>query len=245
MSYKLTTYSSSQVIVKTKDNIKMKSRDLKRLTIQLQKVLLFTLIMAAISAALYRQWINLKGGAHWKTTPLSFSNHEVASILEHQEAYKHLMMQDTGFYKKQYSRTLVWNNGLGYVRKAGMCEGNYSYNSTIGNALPVNRDRWDTREPRCAELLEKIDTSQLLKVDVVIPFHNEQLSTLLRTINSLLNRTPPRLLQTIILVDDFSDKDKSCMQEELEMSLITKRNVKLVRTVKREGSTKTRLIGKS
>ena len=57
---------------------------------------------------------------------------------------------------------------------------------------------------RCLALKYPTD---LPTASVVIIFHNEAWSTLLRTVHTVLARSPPDFLKEIILVDDFSNYD--------------------------------------
>lgn len=85
-------------------------------------------------------------------------------------------------------------------------------------------------------------SSELPMVSVIIIFHNEHLSTLLRTCYSVLNRTPDKLLTEIILVDDASTIPD--LGNDLTVYIRTSLPmVKLIRLEQRSGLIKARVVG--
>ncbi|KAK9711479.1 Ricin-type beta-trefoil lectin domain [Popillia japonica] len=76
---------------------------------------------------------------------------------------------------------------------------------------------------------------------VIICFHNEAWSVLLRTVHSVLDRSPRELIQEIILVDDYSDMPH--LKTQLVDYWRYEPKVKVVRAQKREGLIRARLLG--
>uniref|UniRef100_A0A673LPU0 polypeptide N-acetylgalactosaminyltransferase n=1 Tax=Sinocyclocheilus rhinocerous TaxID=307959 RepID=A0A673LPU0_9TELE len=110
----------------------------------------------------------------------------------------------------------------------------YAFNQRESERIPSNRALRDTRHYRCTTLHYDPD---LPSTTIVITFHNEARSTLLRTVRSVLNRTPVHLIHEIILVDDFSDDPNDCL-------LLTKLpKVKCLRNKRREGLIRSRVRG--
>ena len=69
-------------------------------------------------------------------------------------------------------------------------------------SIDLDRNVTDARHSMCRSV--QYDLENLPRTSVVIVFYEEALSTLLRAVHSVLNRSPPQLLQEIILVDDGS-----------------------------------------
>ncbi|KFD59068.1 hypothetical protein M514_00231 [Trichuris suis] len=111
------------------------------------------------------------------------------------------------------------------------------YSGYVSDLLPLYRSTNDVRPKAC---LRKKYCSNLPSVSVVLPFHNEHLSVLLRSVYSILYRSPPELLVEVILVDDASTKPelRETLDEHLSMNKMD--NVRVLRTMgangKREGA---------
>ncbi|XP_029450824.1 polypeptide N-acetylgalactosaminyltransferase 6 [Rhinatrema bivittatum] len=100
----------------------------------------------------------------------------------------------------------------------------------------------DSRPPECIDQKFK-RCPPLPSTSVIIVFHNEAWSTLLRTVYSVLLSSPAILLKEIILVDDASTDDY--LKEELDNYVKPLQIVKVVRQVERKGLITARLLGAS
>lgn len=78
----------------------------------------------------------------------------------------------------------------------------YCFNTKVSESLPLDRPVSEFNSKACRNVNY---SSDLPPASIIIVFYNENFSVLLRSFHSVLNRTPPRLLKEIILVDDFSN----------------------------------------
>ncbi|CAH8465004.1 unnamed protein product [Schistosoma turkestanicum] len=126
------------------------------------------------------------------------------------------------------SEQLIFDKGWKY---------NY-FNQYASDRISVRRYLPDHREGKC-----KVNkyASNLPSASVIICFHNEAWSTLLRSVHSVIDRSPPNLLHEIILVDDYSSHPH--LKEALEEYMAMLKVVKIVRTKQREGLIRARMIG--
>ena len=83
--------------------------------------------------------------------------------------------------------------------------------------------------------------SVLPQTTVIVCFHNEAWSVLLRTVHSILNRSPENLLKEILLVDDASDMEH--LKEDLENYMSQYPKVKIIRAKERTGLIRARMMG--
>ncbi|XP_076252805.1 N-acetylgalactosaminyltransferase 7 [Rhynchophorus ferrugineus] len=122
---------------------------------------------------------------------------------------------------------------------ADQSESDYGMNVACSDEISLDRTILDTRLEECKHWDYPKD---LPTTSVIIVFHNEGWSVLLRTVHSVLNRTPDYLLKEILLVDDFSDKDN--LKYDLERYIEQfDGKVRLIRNTQREGLIRTRSRG--
>ncbi|XP_028991694.1 polypeptide N-acetylgalactosaminyltransferase 3 [Betta splendens] len=122
-------------------------------------------------------------------------------------------------------------------------EEKHCFNLYASDRISLSRDLGaDTRPPECIERTFK-RCPPLPTTSVIVVFHNEAWSTLLRTVYSVLHTSPAILLKEIILVDDASVDD--VLKDELDEYLKPLKIVRVVRQRERKGLITARLLGAS
>ncbi|KRZ68397.1 putative N-acetylgalactosaminyltransferase 6 [Trichinella papuae] len=113
------------------------------------------------------------------------------------------------------------------------------FNIVASDRIPLNRTLIDARRAACRN---KTYPSVLPTTSVIIVFHNEAWSTLLRTVFSVINRSPRKLLKEIILVDDFSQR--AFLKKTLDNFVVNLPvPVLIVRSKERIGLIQARILG--
>ncbi|KAK3759427.1 hypothetical protein RRG08_009099 [Elysia crispata] len=115
-----------------------------------------------------------------------------------------------------------------------------SFNQYASDIISIHRSLPDGRSDACKEQAQSY-TANLQDISVIIIFHNEAFSVLLRSVHSILSRTPDHLLREIILVDDLSSHED--LKEPLDKYFNDFPKVQIVRATKRQGLTRARLLG--
>ncbi|XP_011156247.1 N-acetylgalactosaminyltransferase 7 [Solenopsis invicta] len=118
-------------------------------------------------------------------------------------------------------------------------ESDYGMNMVCSDEISLSRAIPDTRPAECKHWNYP---EELPRTSVIIVFHNEGWSVLLRTIQSVIDRTPSKFLEEILLVDDFSDKEnlKGDLDSYIEQ---WEGKVRLLRNYERQGLIRTRSRG--
>ena len=112
-------------------------------------------------------------------------------------------------------------------------------NIVASDEISLDRSLPDTRLPECKDWHYPMD---LPKASVVIVFHNEGRSVLLRTVHSIINRTPDQFLEEVLLVDDFSDKGDLGVGLERYIKIF-RGKVRMIRNTERQGLIRSRTRG--
>ncbi|XP_051872031.1 polypeptide N-acetylgalactosaminyltransferase 15-like isoform X2 [Pristis pectinata] len=112
------------------------------------------------------------------------------------------------------------------------------FDEVVSERISLHRRPPEVRDPLC---LQQEYSQNLPSASIIICFHNEAWSTLLRTVNSVMDTAPKKFLKEIILVDDLSNQGH--LKAALSEYISRLDGVKLIRSNKRLGVIGGRMLG--
>lgn len=116
---------------------------------------------------------------------------------------------------------------------------NNAFNQYASDLISIHRSLPDMRDEHCRKPGKYL--SNLPDTSVIICFHNEAWSVLIRTVHSVMDRSPDALLKEVILVDDASTMDH--LKSRLDEYVLAHPKLKVLRSPQREGLIRARLRG--
>ncbi|XP_059174599.1 polypeptide N-acetylgalactosaminyltransferase 11-like [Physella acuta] len=168
---------------------------------------------------------------YWNLTSF-YAYHK--SLRAHQE-----QINEIDIYSELYLANLATVKTADDQRKYDAGYHAHAFNQMLSDRLSYTRPLPDFRNQRCKDMKYSED---LPSVSVIICFYNEAMSALLRTVHTVLLRSPAHLIHEIILVDDNSDfAHLKTDLEEYIRSFLPK--VKLFHTTERLGLIRARMYG--
>lgn len=116
-----------------------------------------------------------------------------------------------------------------------------TFNVIASNKIAMDRSLDDARPDECKSI---IYPEKLPNASVIMVFCNEAPSALLRTVHSVINRSPPKYLQEVILVDDASERPNVGPELDRYISNVWPDGiVKLIRSKERLGLIRGKMVG--
>lgn len=114
----------------------------------------------------------------------------------------------------------------------------YGYNALASSMISLNRALPDNRSEYC-----KLKTypKDLPKVSIIIQFHDDDWMLLMRTVHSIILRSPYHLIEEILLIHDVSEREY--FKEKLENYIKKLPKLRLIRSHKRQGIISSRILG--
>lgn len=152
-----------------------------------------------------------------------------------------LLTSNTVSRSKEHPKSFMYFDSVTYIDKTKIKEGGdafarHKFNQNASDRIGMERTLPDSRHAKC-KTVDYPAESLLPTASIIITYHNEARSTLLRTVVSALSRSPDDLVKEVILVDDFSDS----REDGEELTAIDK--VVLLRNEERQGLIRSRVSG--
>jgi polypeptide N-acetylgalactosaminyltransferase len=116
----------------------------------------------------------------------------------------------------------------------------FAFNILVSDNLSLQREIPDTRHKLCKNQTYDM---HLPNASIVICFYNEHYNTLLRSLYSIINKTPNNLLHEIILINDYSDSEHLHKKIKEFVNNNFNNKVKYYKTEQREGLIRAKIFG--